>query len=147
MCYNTSNSDDHCIYYRGQESLRRNGIVLIVNKSLKCSTWVESQKWQNDLSSFPRQTIQHHNNPSLWPYHWCCRSWSWPFLWRFTIASRTNTKMDVLFMIEDLNAKVGSQEKPRITDEFGLGVKNEAGQRLKEFYQKHIQVIANNLFQ
>ena len=40
--------------------------------------------------------------------------------------------MDVLFMIEDLNAKVGSQEKPRITDEFGLGVKNEAGQRLTE---------------
>ena len=55
--------------------------------------------------------------------------------------------MDVLFMIEDLNAKVGSQEKPRITDGFGLGVQNKAGQRLKEFYQKHIQVIANNLFQ
>ena len=38
------NSDDHFIYYWGQESLRRNGVALIVNKSLKCSTWVQSQK-------------------------------------------------------------------------------------------------------
>ena len=39
------NSDDHYIYYCGQESLRRYGVALIVNKSLKCSTWVQSQKW------------------------------------------------------------------------------------------------------
>ena len=38
------NSDDHYIYYCGQESLRRNGVTIIVNKSLKCSTWVQSQK-------------------------------------------------------------------------------------------------------
>ena len=38
------NSDDHCIYYCGQESLRRNGEAIIVNKSLKCSTWMQSQK-------------------------------------------------------------------------------------------------------
>ena len=38
------NSDDHYIYFRGRESLRRNGIALIVNKSLKYSTWVQSQK-------------------------------------------------------------------------------------------------------
>ena len=38
------NSDDHYIYYCGQESLRRNAVALIVNKSLKCSTWVQSQK-------------------------------------------------------------------------------------------------------
>ena len=42
-------SDDHYIYYCGQESLRRNGVALIVNKSLKCSTWMQSQKRQNDL--------------------------------------------------------------------------------------------------
>ena len=47
------NSDDHYIYYCGQESLRRNGVAIIVSKSLKCSTWVQSQKWQNDLCSFP----------------------------------------------------------------------------------------------
>ena len=38
------NSDDHCIYYCGQESLRRNGVAIMVNKSLKCSTWMQSQK-------------------------------------------------------------------------------------------------------
>ena len=61
------NLDDHYIYYCGQESLRRNGVAIIVNKSPKCSTWVQSQKQQNDLCSFPRQTIQCHSNPSLCP--------------------------------------------------------------------------------
>ena len=61
------NSDDHYIYYCGQESLRRNGVAIIVNKSPKCSTWVQSQKQQNDLCFFPRQTIQYHSNPSLCP--------------------------------------------------------------------------------
>ena len=42
----------------GQESLRRKGVAIIVNKSPKCSTWVKFQKQQNDLSSFPRQAIQ-----------------------------------------------------------------------------------------
>ena len=65
------NSDDHYIYYSGKESLRRNGIAHIVNMSLKCSTWVQSQKQQNDLCLFPRQTIQHHSNPSLFPNHDC----------------------------------------------------------------------------
>ena len=61
------NSDDHYIYYCGQESLRRNGVAIMVNKSPKCSTWMQSQKQQNDLCSFPRQTIQYHSNPSLCP--------------------------------------------------------------------------------
>ena len=43
------NSDDHFIYYWGQESLRRNGVAIIVNKSPKCSTWIQSQKRQNHL--------------------------------------------------------------------------------------------------
>ena len=58
---------DHYIYSCGQESLRRNEIALIVNKGAKCSTWMQSQKQQNDLCSFPRQTIQFHSNPSLYP--------------------------------------------------------------------------------
>ena len=59
------NSNDHYVYYCGQESLRRNEIAIIVNKkSLKCSTWVQSQKQQNDLCSFPRQTTQYHSNPT-----------------------------------------------------------------------------------
>ena len=61
------NSDDHYIYYCGQESLRRNGVAIIVNKRVKCNTWVQSQKRQNDLYSFPRQTIQYHSNLSLCP--------------------------------------------------------------------------------
>ena len=61
------NSDDHYIYYCGQESLRRNGVAIIVNKSPKCSTWMQPQKRQNDLCSFQRKTIQYHHNPSLCP--------------------------------------------------------------------------------
>ena len=48
-------------------------------KSLKCSTWMQSQKWQNDLCLFPRQTIRYHCNASLCPNNWC---WSWLVLWR-----------------------------------------------------------------
>ena len=61
------NSDDHYMYYCGQESLRRNGVAIIVNKSPKCSIWMQSQKGQNDLCSFPRQNIQYYSNPSLFP--------------------------------------------------------------------------------
>ena len=61
------NSDDHYIYYCGQESLRRNGVPIIVNKSPKCNTWLQSQKLKNDLCLFPRQTIQYHGNPRYAP--------------------------------------------------------------------------------
>ena len=54
---------------------------------------------------------------------------------------------DVLFIIGDWNAKVGSQEIPGLTDKFGLGVQNEAGQRQIEFFQENALVIANTLFQ
>ena len=53
----------------------------------------------------------------------------------------------VLFIIGDWNAKVGSQEIPGVTGKFGLGIQNEAGQRLIEFCQENALVIANNLFQ
>ena len=59
------NSDNHYIYYCRQESLRRNGVAIMVNKSQKCSTWMQSQKRQNDLCSSPRQTIQYYSYPSL----------------------------------------------------------------------------------
>ena len=54
---------------------------------------------------------------------------------------------DILFIIGNWNAKVGSQETPGITDKFGHGVQNEAGQRLTEFCQENALVIANTLFQ
>ena len=56
-------------------------------------------------------------------------------------------KKDVLFIIGDWNAKVGSHETPGITGKFGLGIQNEAGQRLIEFCQENALVIANSLFQ
>ena len=56
-------------------------------------------------------------------------------------------KKDVLFIIGDWNAKVGSQETPGVTGKFGLGIWNEAGQRLIEFFQENTLVIANTLFQ
>ena len=54
---------------------------------------------------------------------------------------------DVLFIIGDWNAKVGSQETPGVTGKFGPGIQNEAGQRLIEFCQENTLVIANTLFQ
>ena len=56
-------------------------------------------------------------------------------------------KKDILFIIGDWNARVGIQELPGVTDKFGLGVQNEAGQRLTEFCQENTLVIANTLFQ
>ena len=57
------NSDDHCIYYCGQESLRRNEVAIIVNKSPKCSTWMQSQKRQNE---FPSLFISEANHSISW---------------------------------------------------------------------------------
>ena len=64
-----------------------------------------------------------------------------------TRSFRTNTPKDLLFVIGDWNAMVGSQETPGVTGKFGLGVQNEAGQRLMEFCQENTMVIANTLFQ
>ena len=56
-------------------------------------------------------------------------------------------KKDVLFIVGDWNAKVGSQEIPGVTGKFGLREQNETGQRLTEFCQENVLVIANTLFQ
>ena len=77
--------------------------------------------------------------------HW--RSWSWTVLWTPTRPFRTNTQKTVLFIIGDWNAKVGSQETCGVTGKFGLGIWNEAGQRLIEFCQENALLIANTLFQ
>ena len=61
--------------------------------------------------------------------------------------SEWTPKKDVLFIIGDWNAKVGSQETPGVTGKFGLGIQNEAGQRLIELCQENALVIANTLFQ
>ena len=141
------NSDDHYTYYCGQESLRRHGVAVMVNKSLKCSTWMQSQKWHNDFCSFPRQTIQYHGNPSLSPDQKHERAEVEQFYENLQELLELTPKKDVLFIIGNWKAKVGSQETPGVTGKFGLEVQNEAGQRLIEFRQENTLVIANTLFQ
>ena len=68
------NSDDHYIYYGGQESLRRNGVAIVVNKRVQKAV-LGSQKRQNDLCSFSRQTIQYQSNLNRCPNHKFQRSW------------------------------------------------------------------------
>ena len=72
-----------------------------------------------------------------------CNAGSWTVLWRPTRPLELTPKKDVLFIIGDWNVKVGSQETLRVTGKFGLGVQNEAGQRLTEFCQKNALVTAN----
>ena len=75
-------------------------------------------------------------------------TWFSSFLWLNNISFLELTpQKDVLFIIGDWNAKVGSQETPGVTGTFDLGVQNEAGQRLTEFCQENALVIANTLFQ
>ena len=94
-----------------------------------------------------RQTIQYHGNPSLCPKIRPWISWSGMVLWRPTRPFKLTPKKGCLFIIGDWNAKVGTEEIPVVTGKFGLGVWNEAGQRLIEFCQENALVIANTLFQ
>ena len=141
------NSDDHYIYYCGQGSLRRNGVAIIVNKSPKCSTWMQSQKRQNDPCLFPRQTIQYHGNPVYAPTSNAEEAEVEWFYEDLQDLIELTPKKDVLFIIGDWNAKVGSQETPGVTGKFDLGVQDEAGQWLIQFCQENALVIANTLFQ
>ena len=78
------NSDDHYIYYYRPESLGRNGVALFSQKKCPKHSFVfwYILKNNNDFSSFPGQTIQHHSNPRLCSNHQSRSSWSWPVLWR-----------------------------------------------------------------
>ena len=119
---------------------------------------MQSQKRQNDLCSFPRQTIQYYSNPSGKPFNITVIQVYAPtrnaeetevewFYEDLQDLSELTCKKDVLFIIGDWNAKVGSQETPGVTGKFGLGMRNEAWQRLIEFCQENALVIANTLFQ
>ena len=108
---------------------------------------MHSQKRQNDLCSFPRQTIQYHSNPSLCPTSNAEEAEVERFYEDLQDPLELTPKRDVLFIIGDWNAKVGSQETPGVTGKFGLGIWNETGQRLIEFCQENALVIANTLFQ
>ena len=108
---------------------------------------MQSQKQQNDFSSFPRQTIWYQSNSSLSLNHWCQRSLSWPVLWRLTRPSITHIKKRCPFHHRRLECKVGNQEIPGVTGKSDPEVQNEAGQRLTEFCQENSLIIANTFFQ
>ena len=108
---------------------------------------MQSQKRQNDLCSFPRQIIQYHDNPSLCPNKYAEVVEVEQFYEDLQDLLELTLQKDILFIIGDWNAKVGSQETPGVTGKFGLGIWNEAGQRLIEFCQENALVIPNTLFQ
>ena len=108
---------------------------------------MQSQKWLNDFCSFPRQTIQYHSNLSYAPTNNAEEAEVEQLCDDLQDLLELTPSKDVLFIIGDWNAKVGSQEIPGVTSKFGLGVQNEAGKSLTEFYEENILVIANTLFQ
>ena len=99
------NADDHYIYYCEQESFRRNGVAIIVNKRVWNAVVGCNLKNDRMICSFPTQTIQYHNNPSLCPDQQRWRSWSWMVLWRPTRPSRTNTPKRCPFHYRGLECK------------------------------------------
>ena len=141
------NSDDHYIYYCGQESLRRNGVAIIVNRvrnavhgcSLKNDRMISIHFQGKPLNITVIQAYDPTSNAEEAEVE--------RFYEDLQDLLELTPKKDVLFIIGDWNAKVGSQEIPGVTGKFGLGVWNEAGQRVLEFCQENTLVIANTLFQ
>ena len=106
------------------------------------STWMQSQKQQNDLFSFPRQTIQCYTVIQVTviqvyvPTSNAEEAEVKQFYEDVQDLLELTPKKDVLFIIGGWNANVESQELPGVTGKFGLGVQNEAGQRLTDFAKR-----------
>ena len=124
------NSDDHYIYYCGQESLRRDGVAIMVNKRLQIAVLgcnlkndrVISVRFQGKPFNITViQVYAPHSNAEETEVEW--------FYEDLQDLLELTPKKDVLFIIGDWKAKVGSQETPGVTGKFGLGMRNEAGQR------------------
>ena len=110
---------------------------------------MQFQKRQNDLCLFPRQT-KPFSIIVIQVYALSSNAEKGEVEWLYEDLKdllEPTPKKDVLFIIGEWNAKVGSQETPGVTGKFGLGVQNEAGKRLIEFYQENALVIANTFFQ
>ena len=142
------NSDDHCIYYCGQEALRRNGVAITVNKRVRNAVLGCNLKNDRMISvhfqgkPFNISVIQVYA-----PNSNAEEAEVEQFSEDLQDLLELTPKKYVLFIIGDWNAKVGSQETPGVTGKFGLGMRNEAGQRLIEFSQENALIIANTLFQ
>ena len=142
------NSGDHYIYYCGQESLRRNGVAIIINKRVLNAVLGYSLKNDRMISvhfqgkPFKITVLQVHvsiSNAEEAEVEW--------FYEDLYDLLELTPKIDILFIIENWNAKVGSQQIPGLRSKFGLGVQNEAGQRLTEFCQENALLIADTLSQ
>ena len=142
------NSDDHYIYYCGQESLRRTGVAIVVNKrvqnailgcSLKNDRMISVHFQGKPLNIMVIQAYAPTSNTEEAEVE--------RFYEDLQDVLELTPKKDVLFIIGDWNAKVGSQETPGVTGKFDLGVQNEAGEKLIEFCQENALVMANTLFQ
>ena len=128
------NSDDHYIYYCGQEYLRRNGVAIMVNKR------VQNAVLGCNLKSDRMNSVRFKGKPfniTVIQVYAPTRNAEEAEVERFyedlQDVLELTLKKDVLFIIGDWNAKVGSQEIPGVTGKFGLGIQNETGQRLLEF--------------
>ena len=142
------NSDDHYIYYCGQESLRRNGVTIMVNKRVQNA--VLGCNLKNDRMISVHFQGKPFNITVIQVYTPISNAEEAEVEWFYEDLQdllELTPKKDVLFIIGYWNAKIGSQEIHGVTGKFGLGVQNEAGQRLIEFCQKNTLVIANTLFQ
>ena len=141
------NLDDHYIYYCGRESLRRNGVALIVNKRVQNA--VLGCNLKNDRMISFRLQGKPFNITVIQVYAPTSNAEEAKverFYEDLQDLLELTPKKDVLFIIGDWNAKVGSQETPGVTGTFGLGMRNEAGQRLVEFCQENALVIVNTFF-
>ena len=140
------NSDDHYIYYCGQESLRRNGVAIMVNKRV----WnaVLGGNLKNDRMISVCFQSKPFNITVIRVYAPTSNAEEAErFYEDLQELLELTPQKDVLFIIGDWNTKVGSQETLAVTGKFGLGVQNEAGQKLIELCQENSLVIANTLFQ
>ena len=97
---------------------------------------MQSQKWQNDLCSFPSKPFNIRVIQVYAPTSNAEEAEGERFYEDLQGLLEPTPKKDVLFIIGDWNAKIGSQEIPGVTCKFGLGIQNEAGQRLTEFCQE-----------
>ena len=142
------NSDDHYIYYYGQESLRRNAVAIMVNKRVRNA--VLGCNLKNDRMISVHLQGKPFNISVIQVYAPISNADEAEVEWFYEDLQdllKVTPKKDVLFIIGDWNAKVGIQETPGLTARFGLGMQNEAVQRLIEFCQENALVIANTLFQ
>ena len=122
------NSDDHYIYYCGQESLTRNEVAITVNKRVRNS--VLGCNLKNDRMISVRFQGKPFSITIIQVYALTSNALeAEQFYEDLQDLLELTPKKDVLFIIGDWNAKVGSQETPGVPGKFGLGVQNEAGQR------------------